>query len=145
MMEMQKGTHGVNQVSLRNLDPKIFRDYLTISNAITKRAGLPPPSRPFKRRSEAQAAKSNKELDEELHSKRTLLKALQVESYSGPQQAWQPIEPQSAPDGPEQFDFGSLKQSYLAMKEFLKENQGPIPGREASTGVSHDTARPLHL
>ena len=76
MMEMQKGTHGVKQVSLRNLDPKIFRDHLTISNAITKRAGLPPPSRPFKRRSEAQAAKSNKELDEELRSKRTLLEGL---------------------------------------------------------------------
>jgi hypothetical protein len=53
MMEMQKGTHGVKEPAglstLRDLDPKVFRDYLTISNASTKRAGLPPPSRPFKR------------------------------------------------------------------------------------------------
>jgi hypothetical protein len=48
------------------------------------------------------------------------------------QKAWQAnlFEPHHVPEGPETFDFGSLKNSDLAMKDFLRDNQCPIPGRK---------------
>jgi len=69
---------------------------------------------------QAQAARANKELDEEL---RTLLRPLPVGKYTvwpdDFQKAWQAnlFEPHHVPEVPETFDFGSLKNSYLAMKE----------------------------
>ena len=47
------------------------------------------------------------------------------------QQAWQGnlFAPTGDPQGPEQYDMGSLKTSYLQMKELLKDNRCPIAGQ----------------
>jgi len=47
------------------------------------------------------------------------------------QRAWEGnlFAPSQGPEGPEQFDFNGLKTTYLAMKDFLKDNKCPISGR----------------
>ena len=78
---------------------------------------------------------ANKALDEEFRAKKVLLRPLEMGSFSlwplELQQAWQGnlFAPAQAPVGPDQYDFNSLKTSYLAMKEILKDNRCPIPGR----------------
>jgi len=81
---------------------------------------------------QATAMEANKALDAEFRGRRMALKPLEVASFSlwtpELQSAWQGnlFAPSSDPQGPEQFDTGSLKQPYLRLKELIKGNRPPL-------------------
>ena len=76
---------------------------------------------------QSKALEANQALDAEFRARRMALKPLEVASFSlwtpELQRAWQGnlFAPSDDPQGPEQFDMGSLKQSYLSKDRLMAE------------------------
>jgi len=117
-VSMQEGAHSVQTSvgagTLRRLDLQQFRNFL--------------------KRKHEESGVTNRALDEEFRARKALLKPLEIASFSlwpmELQQAWQGnlFAPTQDPQGPEQYDMGNLKTSYLQMKELLKDNRCPLEG-----------------
>ena len=118
LVPMQEGARSVQTSvgagTLRRLDLQQFRNFL--------------------KRKHEESGGTNRALDEEFRARKALLKPLEIASLSlwpmELQQAWQGnlFAPTQDPQGPEQYDMGNLKTSYLQMKELLKDNRCPLEG-----------------
>ena len=118
LVSMQEGAHSVQTSvgagTLRRLDLQQFRNFL--------------------KRKHEESGVTNRALDEEFRARKALLKPLEIASFSmwpmELQQAWQGnlFAPTQDPQGPEQYDMGNLKTSYLQMKKLLKDNRCPLEG-----------------
>ena len=138
MVNLQQGAHSVEEPEgaqlLRCVDLQAFRDYIQKRHAETGHV-VDMDAIIATQTTQAKATAANKQLDQDFRERKKLLTPATVDGFNvwpdDLRKAWQSnaFEPGHMPEGPEQFDFQKLKLTYLTMKEFLKGNQCPIPGR----------------